>query len=226
MPDREGEKRRSGWLLRVLVPILGSDLIEVLGILWRLGRQIISAKSHEGMYEVLENVSQLELKDTKGRKAVFSKQQRVRFLQNKIIAYHDKAWGDGEIFADYRCSPGEPVDRYQEGHRTHVLISLRETKNRGDVEEFNIVRTIKDGFTKPIEHFQIDIDHTTRRLSFSVVFPHKRPPKDVALIEQNAARTRPLGPEHRRTLPDGRVKVTWRTEKPRLFEGYILRWEW
>jgi len=132
----------------------------------------------------------------------------------------------GEIFADYQCSPGVAVDRYREGHRFRILISLRSTRNRDDVDEFRIERTIRRGFTKPIEDFQIDIDHTTRRFSISVVFPRKRAPKRVFLIERNATRTTPLSSEHQLMLPDGRQQWTWSTEKARLFEGYILRWEW
>ncbi len=213
-------------LLRILVPFLGSDLFEMLILLWRLGRRVLASRAHEGMYEVLDYESRLELLDTRGEKAVLYKRQRVRFLQDHILAYQDKAWGDGEIFADYQCSPGVPVDRYREGHRYHVLISLRETKSRGDVEEFHIERTIKRGFTKVVEDFQIEIDHTTQKFSMSVVFPRKRLPRQVMLIEQNSTRTVPLGPEHRRELPDGRQQVSWSTDKPRLFEAYILRWEW
>ena len=53
----------------------------------------------------------------------------------------------GNPFAAYRCAPGKAVDRYREGHRWRVLISLRQTKNKGDVEEFFIEREIRDGFT-------------------------------------------------------------------------------
>jgi len=164
--------------------------------------------------------------DTRGETAVYHKRERVRFAQDHIIAFQDQAWGDGEIFADYKCSPGEAVDRYREGDRYRILISLRETKHRGDVEEFRIERTIKDGFSTNIEDFQTEIDHPTERLSLSVIFPAQRLPKHVALIERNRARTIALGPGHFQTLPDGRQKVAWSTKKPRLFEAYILRWQW
>lgn len=224
--DSEPHHQRSSPLLRLLVPLLGSDLIDILGALLRLGKRILILKTHEGMYEVLDYEVQLELLDTKGEKAVLHKRERVRFLQNNIIAYQDQAWGDGEIFADYQCSPGIAVDRYREGHRFRILISLRATKNRNDVEEFRIDRAIQRGFTKPVEDFQIEIDHPTRRLAISVVFPRKRFPKHVTLIERNATRSTPLTEEHQLTLPDGRQQVTWSSDKPRVFEAYLLRWEW
>ncbi len=216
----------SGRLVRVIVALLGSDFIDVLGVLWRLGRRILSLKTHEGMYEVLEYESRLELLDAKGEKAILHKRERVRFLQDNIIACQDQAWGDGDIFAEYRCSPGVAVDHYREGHRYRILISLRETKNHNDIEEFLIDRTIHRGFTKAVEDFQIEIDHVTRQFSMSIVFPLKRCPKQVSLIERNATRTTPLEAQNQMTLPDGRRQVTWSTDHPRLFESYILRWEW
>lgn len=222
----EGQHRQTSTILRLLVPLLGSDLLEVLSFLLRLAARVLSLKAHEGMYEVLEYETRLELLDEKGEKAVLHKRERVRFLQNNIIAYQDQAWGDGEIFADYQCSPGVAVDRYREGHRYRILIALHATKNRNDVEEFRIERTIKRGFTKKVEDFQIEIDHATRRFSISVVFPRQRHPRQVVLMERNATRQMPLSADHQQTLPDGRQQYTWRTAKARLYEAYILRWEW
>ena len=64
-----------------------------------------------------------------------------------MIAFQEYARGDGEIFAEYRCAPGVVVDRYQEGDQWNVLISLRETKSAGDIQDFHTTRTIKGGFT-------------------------------------------------------------------------------
>ena len=217
--------KRSSGLLRLLVPVLGSDLIEILVFFVRLAKQTLKFKAHEGMYEVLDYHAQLELLDPEGKQAVLHKRQTVRFRQDNIIAYQDRAWGDGDFMAAYQCSPGVAVDQYQEGYRTNILISLRETKHAGDVEEFRIDRTIRDGFIRPSEDFQIDIDHRTQRFVISVVFPLQRPPKEVALIEQNSTRRTVLGPEHRTELADGRYEYAWMTDKPRLFEAYILRWD-
>ncbi|MEZ4671462.1 MAG: hypothetical protein R3E39_26460 [Anaerolineae bacterium] len=216
----------SGRWVRVVVALLGSDWVDMLGVLWRLARKVLSLKTHEGMYEVLEYDTQLELLDIRGEKAIFHKREQVRFLQDNIIAYQDQAWGDGDIFADYQCSPGVAVDKYREGHRYRILISLRETKNHKDVDEFRIDRTIRRGFTKAVEDFQIEIDHVTRSLSMSVVFPKQRFPKQVTLIERNASKMTPINAQAFQELPDGRLQVTWHTKRPRLFENYILRWEW
>jgi hypothetical protein len=104
--------------------------------------------------------------DRKGERARFHKRQRVKFLQDNILAFQDYAWGEGDIFATYRCSPGMVVDRYQEGDRWNILISLRATKGRGDIEEFTIEREVTGGFTQAEEWRQVEIRHRTRRLSW------------------------------------------------------------
>lgn len=213
-------------IVRVIVALLGSNAVDALGMVLRLARRMFSLKVHEGMYEVLEYDVQLEILDPKGEKAVLHKREKVRFLSDNIIAYQDQAWGDGDIFAEYACSPGVPVDQYREGHRYRILISLRETKNRNDIEEFRIDRAIKHGFTKVVEDFQIEIDHMTRHFSISVIFPKKRFAKQVLLIERNATKTTELATENLMILPDGRQQVTWTTDHPRVYENYILRWQW
>ena len=213
-------------IFRFFVALLNSHAVELLSIIVKYASRVWSQRIHEGMYEVLDYQSVLELKDAKGHTAVLHKRQQVKFLQNSIIAYHDKAWGDGDIFADYKCSPGTMVDRYRDGHRYRILISLRGTKNRGDIEEFRIERTTKNGFTNDAEYFQTDIDHTTRKLSLSIIFPRKRSPKSIRIIEQNTTYTHLLDAQNWKTLPDGRLQVTWATNKPKLFEAYIMQWDW
>ncbi|MBZ0282478.1 MAG: hypothetical protein K8L97_17185 [Anaerolineae bacterium] len=185
-----------------------------------------NASRFRGTYRVDAHHVMLDLTDKAGRNAIYTKRQQVTFLQDNVFAIQDQTWGDGDIFAAYRCSPGVAVDRYKEGYRWKILISLRGTRNRGEQEEFVIERTIHDGFTKPIQDFHTQIDHPTQDLSISVVFPQGRHPKQVSIIEQNWKRQRILGKEHQIPLLQGRIQYEWQVHRPRLYEGYILRWEW
>jgi len=203
-----------------------SDPTKVLTLVNALGQRLASIFPPIGMYEVLEQNIRLELQDPLGQQATYFKREAVRFLQNNVIAFQDQAWGDGDIFADYQCSPGIPVDRYREGHRYSILISLRKTMNRGEVQEFHIQRRILKGFTKPTEDLQAEINHRTHYLNLSVIFPRERLPKRCWLIEQNTRRTHAIPSEQFTYLPDKRLQVMWLTEKPHLFETYILMWEW
>lgn len=188
--------------------------------------QLWHRNQFHGTYKVTEHQSTLELFDECGETSVYSKRQTVTFLQDGVFAIQDQAWGDGEIFEDYACTPGVAVDRYKEGYRWKILISLRTTKNKGEQEKFVIDRTIKSGFTTPICNFQTQVDHPTKSLTVSVIFPQHRHPKRISLVEQNLKRSYMLGKEHCSHLSYGRLQYSWHVTKPRLYEGYILRWEW
>ena len=103
------------------------------------------------------------------------------------------------------------VDQYQEGDRWNIVISLRETKNMGDIEEFHIQRTEKNTFTQSEEWLQTEIRRHTHRLTMNVIFPGKRPCRRAVLLQRRANRVTVLGPEHFHQLPDGRRLVTWET---------------
>lgn len=210
-------------LLSLASILLNSDLIRTL---LSAVVQMWKASRYRGTYKVDDHHVTLDLTDKAGRTAIYTKRQQVTFLQDNVFAIQDQAWGDGDIFADYRCSPGFAVDRYKEGYRWRILISLRGTRNRGEREQFVIQRTIKEGFTSAVGNFQTQIDHPTQDLNISVIFPRTRHPKYVTIIEQNWKRSFLLGKEHQIMLAQERIQYEWQVRQPRLYEGYILRWEW
>ena len=206
--------------------LLDTPWLDMIGELWKIGRKIIRGLASEGVYEVLDYESTLELHDRKGKHATFTKRERVCYLQNYIIAYQDQAWGDGEILVDYRCTPGTPVDRYRSGYKTHVLISLREVKNKGDIDEFNIEWGIHRGFLLQTGFWATEISHRTRQAKVQIIFPKGRPPMRASIVEKNRQRTRILNKDSIIQLPDGRWMVSWQCSQPKLFEQYVINWEW
>ncbi|MBN1669056.1 MAG: hypothetical protein JW862_18325 [Anaerolineales bacterium] len=225
MPE-DDDKSRSSIVPELLALLLGLPWPEVIGSLWRFGRKALRGLSNEGMYEVLEYESTLEIRDEKGERATFRKRKRVCYLQDGIIAYQDYAWGDGEILLNYRTSRGKAVDRHRSGFKTYILLSLREIKNRGDVDEFNIQWNIRRGFLTEDGYWGTDISQRTRKIRVNVIFPKSRPPMRLSLEECNRKRTYPLERDAHKQLPDGRWLVTWDTDKPRLYELYVMRWTW
>lgn len=199
---------------------------EVLANAWKYGHRIFQGLSHEGMFEVLEYECSLELLDRTGEKAQFKKRKKIRYLQDNIIAYQDHAWGDGRILQSYQCTPGQPVDRYRFDYKTYILISLREVKNRGDVDEFNIQWKMKNSFLKSNESWTTDIGNPTKHIRISIIFPKGRHPTSVSLIEYQNHKTHDLDSGYKKRLPDGRLRVTWEKKNPRLFEHYIIKWSW
>lgn len=227
---QKDEKEKSSYYENILNRLISLTLslpwLEIVTELWKAVRTLSRGLADEGMYEVLAYKSTLEIKDKQGKRAEFHKRQRVKYLQNNIIAYQDQAWGDGDILLDYRCKPGRLVDQYRPGQKTYLLISLRESKSRGDVDEFHIEWRSRNGFTRSIEQWETEISHRTKNLELQVIFPPVRPPIRLWLVHQLQRRTENIKQEALTELPDGRWLVSWETQKPRLHERYILKWEW
>ena len=169
--------------------------LEVVAELYKLIRKLWRGLADEGMYEVLEYESTLELLDRQGKRASFKKHEKVRYRQNNIIAYQDQGWSDGQSLLDYRCSPGVVVDQYRPGQKTYILISLRESKRRGDVDEFHMEWGLREAFVRAREQWETEINHRTRQLQMRLIFPKTRPPVRVWLEEHLRRRTRLLRPK-------------------------------
>ena len=174
----------------------------------------------------MEYESTLELMDPRGNQAMFRKREKVRYLQDNIIAYQDQAWGDGKILMEYRCSPGKPVDRYRPGRKTFVLISLREVKMRGDIDEFNIEWGLQNSFTRTEELWETEISHPTKHSEINVIFPASRTPKQVLFEEETHQNVQNIDEHTRRQLPDGRWFVSWELANPRIHERFTIKWKW
>jgi hypothetical protein len=208
-----------------LFRLISSDWAALILQAWRLLKTITTEQTI-GLFEVLDFELTLELCDTQGKKAIYRKRETVRFLQDFVTAYEDQAWGIGQIFADYKCSPGVPVDRYRDGHKYKVLISLRETKRRGEVMQISIDRTVRDGFVVSEGWSETDVSHRMKRLRIGVTFPKARCCQKIGIIEKNAGHVTPLEIAKAELLPDGRQRIVWETTKPVLFETYALKWIW
>ena len=213
-------------ILRLLLTGDAAKLLkELLEGVRRLYGHLASRRS-QGIYEVLDHDTTLELVDPAGKVAIVERRQKVRFLQDHVVAIADYAWGDGRIFAEYACSPGVPVDTYNHGSRHTVLISLREAKSRGDVLRFKIHRKILRGFTKRNEWWETEIYHRAKHLKVAVIFPQDRRFRRASVTQHSTNKTIALGPQHLRFLSDGRQKLTWEIAKPKLHDRYILKWVW
>ena len=186
----------------------------------------VSQWRHPGVYEVLEHDTTVELVDPSGRLATVERRQMVRFLDDNLVAFTDYAWGDGNTLVDYSCSPGVPVDVYDDGAKQTILISLRETKNRGDTLHFKIQRKILRGFMERDEWWETEIYHRTQHMKVAIIFPSGRRCQRAIVTQRSTNRTIALGPEHFRFLGDGRQELTWEMRHPKLHDRYTLKWRW
>ncbi len=117
MPD-DNQGSTTAQAERLTTLLTGLPWIEMFAQAWRFGRKIMRGLADEGMYEVLEYETTLELQDRRGENALLRNRGKVRYRQNNIIAFQDQAWADGEILINYCCTPGVPVDHYRPGKQT------------------------------------------------------------------------------------------------------------
>ena len=118
---RHSEDQDRTPLEKLIALLLRLPWADLLVEAWKTTVKAIKNWSTPGMYQALEYESTLELQNPRGKKATFSKREKVRYLQDHIIAYQDQSWGDGEILVDYRCTPGKPVDRYRFDHEIYII---------------------------------------------------------------------------------------------------------
>ena len=111
---------------------------------------------------------------SRGHKATVETVQRMRFRQNHVTALTEYAWGQGDLYAEYRCSPGVPADYYEERSRHVVLISLR-GKSAGDTMTLRTHRLVMEGFTRNKEYWESDVYHRIQKLDLRIIFPLERP---------------------------------------------------
>lgn len=107
-----------------------------------------------------------------------------------------------------------------------MLISLRETKHRGDVVEFYIERKVKEGFTHAEEWQQVELRRRTHQVQMKVIFPKGRLCQRAIVIQRSRNKVFVLGAQNFRLLPDGRQLLTWETKQVNTYEVYTLKWMW
>jgi hypothetical protein len=182
--------------------------------------------THAQMYEILRYQVTLTLLDVEGKQAILERREKVRFLQDNVIALYDHAWGDGQLFVGYRVTPGRVADRFRVGSRYQTLISLRDTKHRGDVLSYRVRRRIVGGFPGEEEWLEAEVDHPTHYLEMAVIFPKGRPCQGASVVEVSTNHRTGLSLSSVKRRRDGREILTWTTRKPPVGERYAIHWRW
>jgi len=182
-------------------------------------------KSPEGLYEILEYESKLELVDVHGRTARLTKRQRVKFLQDYVIAFQDYAWGEGNVLADYKCSPGFEADRYLEGI--------------AGISSSRCARRNSAGMSRTCSSSENCATHsprkrnggkskcrTARARQNSRSCSLRSGIAEAVIIERTRKRATHLAASNFKILADGQQLLSWETIEPRRFETYTLKWTW
>ena len=201
-------------------------LMSILSDIYYWGKTFISKISRPGMYEVLNYESTLEIMDARGMVGKFQKSERVRFLQDNVIAIQDQVWGFGKDIFDYKCSPGLPVDFHEVGHKTLIVISLREVRSKKDEIDLNMQWYLKGDSIGKIGTWETYINQFTNQVNLSIIFPAERPPIRFWINEGNRKRSINIDKKSLMRLSNNEWKISWEKKNPLLYETYSLNWEW
>ena len=208
------------------------NLLPWLGTLTRLVQQVrkgveIARKLlaiPQTSYENLLLHLTLDIKDSRGSRAILSRRQRVRFLVEESGVVRDLVWGEGNPMARYGVSGARRLDVVAEGSRRVVLLGLASRPRRGEVAEIEARRLIRGGFKGKTGYFEALVERPTRRLSLQVKFPATRAPRLAHLVVSppgHRARAVAIGYD-----ANGRAFLHWSKSKPLEHRVYSLRWTW
>jgi hypothetical protein len=180
-----------------------------------------------GLWQIVDDIDEWDIQDDRGAKVVLTKTRKLRFLQNGVFAIRDWAWGSGKFDQNYSCEPGFAADHFWHDGRHNVVVSLRETKRRGDIESFVIKREFTDSFCEESETVHAEIMTETEQLTIKVIFPTSRPPKKAwASRRKDEAANKKHKKLDIHGGVDGRQFITHTLTRPDLGENYVVGWDW
>ncbi len=162
--------------------------------------------------------------------ACVTKNNRVRFIQNNVLAIPDYIWGDGSTSSDYSCDPGEKVAEHREGAKNCVVIALDRMYKRDDELDIRIIRTVRGAFLESEEWVEVKPVAGTPALSFTLLWPAGRPPRGTTLTLENERRNRrkvtTLTDDDLEWHEGGRRKFARHFANPSADEVIRIDWKW
>ena len=175
-------------------------------------------------YEVLNYEAVVEVLDTEGHEAAYTRHERVRFLQDDVLILDDYGWGNGIAFAAHEVYPGEFVKREMTGSRLRSTVRLPQPYNEGDEMTLSVERMIKNGFVSPSECWlEAELYHEVRHVLLKVILPAGRPVRAARLVFPGLAGSETLDVV---PLPDGRQSISYEDGDPVQGRRYTVLWHW
>jgi hypothetical protein len=194
-------------------------ILRLVGLVTKL---VLHSQQSDRPYEALKLEFGLEIIDSQGREAIYTKNEVIRVLRD-FDAISDETWYDGKALAT-QVSPGRVVDRRRVGSRLRSTVLLPKLRHRGEVIPLRIRRLLRNSFKRLGDCWlEAEVAHKVDFLSMTVLFPLARPVRHAEVVTELTQT--PLG------LPldviqDGRQQVIYSVDKPPIGKRYTLRWGW
>lgn len=203
----------------------------VIEILIRLGpraRKYLDALVQRFMpeqddFEIEDMKLSIDVVDRQGDRAIFKKEERLRFLRDNVTAIYDYGWGTREPFASHRVKPGRLVERRQIGLKHRSLVVLPEPQNQGDKLTLTVRRLIRAKFTGPNNWLEGEVYYRMRRMQLSVTVPIAPPITGAKFIRRRQSTEVPLSVQ---LISRKRQRIRASIVRPRIGDSYLLEWDW
>lgn len=210
----------SGWLPW----LLSTDFLNFVVMLSKLLRpHLAGVFKPSALYDVLNFEATIEVKDSRGYQAVYSKKQRLRFLKDNVSTVYDYGWGTGNAFASHRVEPGHIVERKQIGPRYRSLVMLPEPQHKGDELTLSVRRLIKDKFTGKGNWLEGEVYNKMQRMRLSVILPASRPVTRAWLVQRRQPTESLVSAK---PISGHRQRLASTITNPKIGDMYTLVWDW
>jgi hypothetical protein len=185
--------------------------------------KLLRAQAPRFSYENTYLALTLDLRDSRGKRALITRKQSVRFLTEEAGVLTSPGWGDGSQLKDFHVAGAEWLGTRSDGPRKVVLLALSRRSSKD--ARFTVItrETALNSFLKATEYFEARVERPTTRLSLKVLFPKGRPPAEAYLSATglDAPQKLPV-----RLGPDGRASLSWSAAKLAPDATCSLRWSW
>lgn len=166
-------------------------------------------------YETIKFSGRLEFPDGRGV-ALFSRHQRIRFLEDGVTTYFDAAWGEGVLFAHYSANT-RIIDAIPTRKGYVLALALPRPYKKGEIFDIRISRRIVGSFLDDHVYWDTAMRVPTELLTLDIVSPSDR------RIRQPQITAPPQGDFDALESPR---RLRLRVEQPALHTPYTLRWVW
>ena len=167
-------------------------------------------------YETIKFSARLEFLNRRGV-AIFSRRQRIRFLEDGVGTFFDLAWGEGVLFANYTAGSLRILDAIPTRKGYIVALALPRLFRRGETFEVDIRRRIVGSFLDDQVYWDTAMRVPTELLSVDIVPPPGRRIRYPEIIAP---------PQGDFDASESPARLRLRVKQPAVDIPYRLTWSW
>ncbi len=167
-------------------------------------------------YETIKFSGRLEFLDRPGV-AIFSRRQRIRFLEDGVGTFFDLAWGEGVLFANYTAGPLRILDAIPTRKGYVVALALPRLFRKGEVFDIDLRRRIVGSFLDDQVYWDTAMRVPTQLLSMDIVPPSGRRIRNPEIVAP---------PQGDFDASDSQGRLRLRVKEPAPHTPYRLTWSW